>query len=55
MVRLTDRPNMTLNVYRGRKKQQYNNNFSIYIIDANSNALMVLTSHLIGYHPKLVT
>ena len=24
VVRLTDRPDMTLHVYRGRKKQQYN-------------------------------
>ena len=26
VVRLTDRPDMTLDVYRGRQQQQYNNN-----------------------------
>ena len=31
MVRLTDRPDMILDVYRGRK-QQYNNN-SLYLSD----------------------
>ena len=29
VVRLTDRPDMTLDVYRGRKKQ-YNNNNNIF-------------------------
>ena len=32
VVRLTDRPDMTLDVYRGRKMtiQQYNNNFPVH-------------------------
>ena len=29
-VRLTDRPDMTLDVYRGRKQQIKNNNLTIY-------------------------
>ena len=28
VVRLTDRPNMTMAIYRGRKRQQHNNNKS---------------------------
>ena len=40
VVRLTDRPDMTLDVYRGRKKQ-YNNN------DANSgDSAIALPVHL---------
>ena len=37
MVRLTDRPDVTLDVYRGRKTQHYNNN----TISVNSSIMAV--------------
>ena len=40
MVRLTDRPDMTLDVYRGRKKKQCNNVLYLY---------QVLSKYLIGF------
>ena len=48
VVRLTDRPDMTLDVYRGRKttmQQQYNNsNISLQLFTHNFPALAVLQS-----------
>ena len=48
VVRLTDRPDMTLDVYRGRKKQ-YNNNIKIQSYP--SKRLSSVISRVVDSHP----
>ena len=49
MVRLTDRPDMTLDVYRGCKTtiQQQQQPYSLKINGGNKSFIFILASHLI--------
>ena len=50
VVRLTDRPDMTLAVYRGRKttmQQQQHNNDNPYTFRGSNSVIFIVASHLI--------
>ena len=49
VVRLTDRPDMTLDVYRGRKKQYNNNNNRISRLSKNCLIILKFSNCLLFY------
>ena len=48
VVRLTDRPDMTLCVYRGRKTTQHNNNNIQHIIVEESTSIQLVKTGIQG-------